>query len=370
MSAPNNKFEGWAGMDKDSVKGNLKFIEYEPKTFCDDDIELEVLYCGICASDLHTLSSGWGDMSKLYPQVVGHEVVGKVVRVGDAVKSGIKVGDIAGCGAQCDSCQECNQCEAHNENYCNNGHVGTYAGIFYRDTPAKGQKSYGGYANYWRGPSRFVVSIPDNVDPAEAAPMLCGGATVFTPLKQYGAGKKAKDVGIIGIGGLGHFALLFAKAMGANVTAITHSASKDEDAKKMGATTVIHTGDDTAKAIKGHERSLDLIVCSSNDPNMDLNTIVKLLRPHGTFCLVGAPESGDMKIHPFTLLMSNVHLSGSAIGSPDTIREMLKFVGDHDVHPWIKKYPLDKVNEAIVSQHKGEARYRYVLVNEKNGGKL
>jgi alcohol dehydrogenase (NADP+) len=142
--------------------------------------------------------------------------------------------------------------------------VGTYAGNFMRDTPAKGDKSYGGYANYWRGPSRFVIQIPDGVDPAAAAPMLCGGVTVYSPLKQYGAGTSAKDVGVVGIGGLGHFALLFAKAMGANVTAITHSLSKDEDAKKMGASRVIHTGSDISEAIKGQERSLDLIICSSS----------------------------------------------------------------------------------------------------------
>lgn len=150
------------------------------------------------------------------------------------------------------------------EQYCNSGHCGTYAGKFFRDTPAKGQKSYGGYANYWRGPSRFVIPIPDNLDPAEAAPMLCGGATVYSPLVQYGAGKAAKDVGVVGLGGLGHFAVIFAKALGANVTVISHTESKKADAEKMGATTFIATGSDTANAVKPHRRSLDLIISTTS----------------------------------------------------------------------------------------------------------
>jgi len=150
------------------------------------------------------------------------------------------------------------------EQYCNSGHCGTYAGKFFRDTPAKGQKSFGGYANYWRGPSRFVIPIPDNLDPAEAAPMLCGGATVYSPLVQYGAGKTAKDVGIVGLGGLGHFAVIFAKAMGANVSVISHSEGKKGDAEKMGATTFISTGDDPKKAVEPHKRSLDLIISTTS----------------------------------------------------------------------------------------------------------
>lgn len=150
------------------------------------------------------------------------------------------------------------------EQYCDGNMVGTYTGIFQRGEKGRGHQSQGGYADKWRGPSHFAVHIPSSLDPAAAAPMLCGGTTVYSPLKKYGAGTTAKDVGVIGIGGLGHFALVFAKAMGANVTAITHGKSKIDDAKEMGASRVIVTGDDAAAAIKGHERSLDLIVCSSS----------------------------------------------------------------------------------------------------------
>lgn len=156
------------------------------------------------------------------------------------------------------------------EQYCDGNMVGTYTGIFQRGEKGRGHQSQGGYADKWRGPSHFAVHIPSSLDPAAAAPMLCGGTTVYSPLKKYGAGTTAKDVGVIGIGGLGHFALVFAKAMGANVTAITHGKSKIDDAKEMGASNVIVTGDDAAAAIKGHERSLDLIVCSSSMSPPDL----------------------------------------------------------------------------------------------------
>lgn len=366
MAQEQRKFEGWGGFDKDSIKGNLKWFEYEPKEFAEDDVEIEIQYCGICGTDIHTLSSGWGPSD--YPQVVGHEIVGKIVRVGKDVKH-LKEGDIAGVGAQCDSCLECEWCKNSEEPYCAQGQTGTYGGKFRRTS--KGSKSYGGYANYWRGPAHFTIPIPSNLDPAEAAPMMCGGVTVFSPLMQYGAGKTAKDVGIVGIGGLGHFAVLFANAMGANVTAITHSHKKDDDAKKLGAKKVLVTGDNAAEAFKGHERSLDLIVVSSNAPNMPFNDYIKLLRPHGNLVIVGVPEEDSIpKVHPFRLIMSNAHISGSAIGGTKRIAECLKFAGDHNIKAWVKRYPMSEANEAVQSMEKGEARYRYVLVNEKHGGKM
>lgn len=192
---------------------------------------------------------------------------------------------------------------AGREQYCEDGQVGTYAGIFKRTS--NGSKSYGGYSNFWRGPAHFTIKIPAGLDPAAAAPMLCGGVTVYSPLVQYGCGKTAKDVGIVGIGGLGHFGVLFASALGANVTAITHSDRKTEDAKKLGASKVIVTHGDTPAAVKGHERSLDLIVATTNDPNMPLSDYLKLLRPGGHFVLVGAAETDAIpKVHPFQLIMS------------------------------------------------------------------
>ncbi|WWC67864.1 uncharacterized protein I206_101781 [Kwoniella pini CBS 10737] len=363
------KFEGWAGSGPESIEGNLKFIEYEPKQFAEDDVDLKILYCGICASDISTLSEGWGPLGDMWPQVVGHEIVGEVVRVGSSPKNGIKMGDIVGVGAQCDSCLQCHYCNKDMENYCSKGMVGTYNGKFSRTS--EGSKSYGGYANYWRGPSHFAIPIPAGLDPAEAAPLLCGGGTVFSPLVQYGAGKEAKNVGIIGLGGLGHFGVTLATALGADVTVISHSARKQKDAEELGAKHFLITGDDEAKAFKGHERSLDLIICTSNAPDMNMAAYLSLLKPAGNFILVGVPETGKLpEISPATLIFSNIHVGGSLIASPQTLKDMLELVAEKKVKSWIQKWSMNKVNEAVPSMVAGNARYRYVLVNEDNGGKL
>ncbi|GAA6023448.1 hypothetical protein JCM10207_004417 [Rhodosporidiobolus poonsookiae] len=360
-------FEGWCALAEDSIKGNFKWQEYEPKAFADDDVDIKIQYCGICASDLHTASGGWGKVD--YPQVVGHEILGVAVRVGSKV-SHVKVGDIVGVGAQNDSCLECSYCKSDMENYCDKGQVGTYNGKYYREGPGKGAKSYGGYANYHRSPGHFVVKIPDGLDPAIAAPMLCGGVTVYSPLKAWGCGTTAKDVGIIGIGGLGHFGLLFAKALGANVTAISHSESKKADAEKMGATNFIATHSGKEDDFKPYARSLDLIICTTNDTDMPLSGYLSLLRPRGKLILVGAPEKPIPAASTFQLLMSGVVFGGSAIGSPAEINEMLNLAAKQDVKSWITKRPIEDANQAVVDMHNSKARYRYVLVNQNNGGVL
>lgn len=191
--------------------------------------------------------------------------------------------------------------------------VGTYGGIFKRGQ-AKGQKSFGGYANYNRSPGRFVVKIPDNIDPALAAPMLCGGVTVYNPLVTNGAGP-GKEVGVIGIGGLGHFALLFAKALGANVTAISHSDRKKDDAAKLGASKFIATHSGGDDVFKPHARTLDLIICTTNDPEMPLSGYLSLLRPEGKLILVGAPEKPLPQIAAFQLIPGAISIGGSPIVS-------------------------------------------------------
>ncbi|KAJ9100502.1 hypothetical protein QFC21_003541 [Naganishia friedmannii] len=365
-TATDYKFEGWGAFDKNSIKGELKWFEYEPKHWQETDVDIKIKYCGICASDLHTMSAGWGEAD--WPQVVGHELVGEAVRVGSEVKH-VKVGDMVGVGAQCDSCGKCPEaCEKNREQYCTEM-VGTYNGKFNKGE-AKGDKSYGGYANYNRSPGKFVFKIPDGLDPALAAPMLCGGATLYNPLTLYGAGTTAKDVGIVGIGGLGHFGLLFAKALGANVTAISHSESKKADAEKMGATRFIATHGGGEDDFKPYARSLDLIICTSNDENMPLSGYLSLLRPGGNFILVGAPEKALPPINPFQLIPTHVSVGGTMIGSPEQINDMLELAAKQKIHPWIIKRPMKEVNQAVPDMHAGKARYRYVLVNEENGGKL
>ncbi|KAK4056075.1 hypothetical protein OIO90_002806 [Microbotryomycetes sp. JL221] len=357
------KFEGWLCKDKNSMKGEMEWGTFEPKHFEEDDVDFKIMFCGICASDIHTASSGWFDLGDLYPQVVGHEIVGKVTRVGSKVTH-VKVGDIVGVGAQNDSCLDCSQCKSHEESYCDKGQCGTYAGRYYRQANSKGDKSYGGYATYHRAPAHFVVPIPKDLDPALAAPMLCGGVTCYSPLVRYGAGTKAKDVGIVGIGGLGHFGLLFASALGANVTAISHSESKKADAEKMGATRFIATHG-SEDAFKGHERSLDLIIATTNDSDMPLTGYLSLLRPHGHLILVGAPEKPLPQIPAFPLILNNVHIAGSAIGSPKVIKEMLELASKQKINSWIEKVPMNKANQAILDMQASKARYRYVLVADE-----
>lgn len=269
------------GLDPSSSEGNMKWQEFTPKEWEETDVDIKISHCGICGSDLHTLRSGWVSSASIsyhtiplpfslfllltiifqrptnYPCCVGHEIVGTAIRVGSQVK-GISVGDRVGVGAQSDSCQgrqgDCEECAMGSEQYCSKKFTGTY-----NSTHQNGDKSYGGYGLYNRVPGHFAIKIPDAISSAEAAPMLCGGVTLYSPLKHNGCGP-GKRVGIIGVGGLGHFGVLFAKAMGADkVVAISRKMNKSEDSLKMGADLYIATEDEPDWATK-YSRSLDLIV--------------------------------------------------------------------------------------------------------------
>lgn len=291
-------------------------------------------------------------------QCVGHEIAGTAVRVGKNVKH-FKVGDRVGVGAQSGSCLDCEECTEGNEQHCSKGNIGTYNGKY-----PDGSKSYGGYADYCRAPAHFAVKIPDSISNAEAAPMLCGGVTVWSPLTKNGD-IKGKKVGIVGVGGLGHFGLLWAKALGASeVVAISRSDAKKEDTKKMGATKHIATG--TEGWAKKNARSLDLIVSTVSSPNMPLEEYFMLLRTNGQFIQVGAPEDKFPAFSAFALIAKGVKMGGSMIGSPKDITEMLEFVAKNDIHPWIQERPMKDANQSIVDMDAGKARYRYVLVNEKH----
>jgi alcohol dehydrogenase (NADP+) len=322
---------------------------------------LQITHCGICGSDLHTLRSGWGET--LYPCCVGHEIVGKAVRVGSKVEGGIKVGDRVGVGAQSSSClkPECAECADNNEQHCQNGMVGTYNSKY----PGDIGKSYGGYADYWRGPSHFVIKIPDELSSEEVAPMLCGGITSCSPLMRNGAGP-GKKVGIVGIGGLGHYGLLFAKALGCEkVVAISRTSAKREDALKMGATDFIATDEDEDWATK-HAGSLDLIISTVSSPKMPLMGYLTLLGVGGQFIQVGAPEDSIPPFNAFALIAKEVKIGGSMIGSPEEIRQMLKLAVEKGVHSWTNKYSMKDANKALVDFNEGKPRYRIVLVNEKH----
>ncbi|CAG8979359.1 hypothetical protein HYALB_00002485 [Hymenoscyphus albidus] len=357
MSVP-YKFHGWMGLDKASVEGKMVWQEFEPKTWTEDDVDIKVTHCGICGSDLHTLRSGW--FPTTYPCCVGHEVAGIAVKVGSNVKH-LKVGDRCGVGAQSGACLECEECKAGKEQYCQKV-VGTYNSKW-----PDGSMAYGGYSDYCRTNGHFTVKIPDGISNAEAAPMLCGGVTVWNPLVHNGAGP-GKKVGIVGLGGLGHFGVIFAKALGAEVTVISRSDAKKEDAMKMGASKLIATG--TKGWAKEHARSLDLIVCTISDPNMALDDYFQLLRVSGEFIQVGAPEDKFPGFSAFSLIGKGIKFGGSGIGSPADIQKMLEFVAEKNLHPVIEERPMSEANQAIVDMEAGKARYRYVLVNEKHAKEL
>lgn len=352
-------FRGWLGLDKHSVDGNMVWREFTPKTWTEADIDIKITHCGICGSDIHTLREGWG--KTLFPCCVGHEIVGTAVRVGKDVKKNIKVGDRVGVGAQASSClkPDCEECSDGLESYCTKM-VGTYNGKY-----ADGSKSYGGYAEYARVPGHFVIRIPDAIPSADAAPMLCGGITVFSPLRKNGCGP-GKRVGIVGVGGLGHFGLLFAKALGAEkVVAISRSSTKKADTESMGATGFIATDEDKDWH-KKNSRTLDLIVSTVSSPNMPLEKYLRLLRTNGTFIQVGAPEDKLPAFAAFSLMAKACKLGGSQIGSPAEIEEMLKLAAEKKVKPWIVSRPMKEANQAIVDMEAGKARYRYVLENDEH----
>ncbi|KAK6854897.1 zinc-binding dehydrogenase [Apiospora arundinis] len=356
--ASGDKFEGWLGHAPDAVEGKMVWGEFEPKKWEEDDVDIEISHCGICGSDLHTLKSGWGET--LYPCCVGHEIVGKAVRVGKNVKH-VKVGDRVGVGAQARSCLEanCPECSTGKENYCGRSMVGTYGGVY----PKGEGKSYGGYAKHNRTNGHFVIPIPEGIDSADAAPMLCGGITLYSPLKKNGCGP-GKTVGIVGVGGLGHFGILFAKALNADkVVGISRKADKREDVLKLGADQYIATDEDEDWA-KKHARTLDLIVCTVSSGKMPLASYMGLLKVEGTLIQVGAPDGGELpNINAFTIIFNGIKVGGSGIGAPHEIREMLQLMADKKIKPWVQKRPMADANKAIVDMEEGKARYRYVLEN-------
>ncbi|KAJ4325167.1 hypothetical protein N0V94_000881 [Neodidymelliopsis sp. IMI 364377] len=356
MSSP-AEFHGWLGRDNKAAEGNMAWSSFQPKLFNQIDVDIKISHCGICGSDIHTLRSGWG--STHYPVCVGHEIVGHVVRVGDRVQH-LKLGDRVGVGAQAFSCLKCEECTSGLEQHCSKM-VGTYNGKY-----PDGSFSMGGYADYARVPAHFTIKIPAGLKSEDAAPMMCGGITVYSPLKKNGAGP-GKRVGIVGVGGLGHFGLLFAKALECDkVVAISRRRNKEKDARAMGATDYIATSEDEKWARK-HAQSLDLIISTVSSPDMPLESYLRLLRTNGTFIQVGAPEDKLPRFGAYSLIQKGVKIGGSNIGSPKDIEEMLQFAADKGVKPWVEKRNMKDANKSVVDMEDGKARYRYVLVNADHG---
>jgi uncharacterized zinc-type alcohol dehydrogenase-like protein len=314
-----------------------------------DDIRIDIDFCGVCHSDIHQARNEWGN--SIYPMVPGHEIVGHVTAVGDAVTK-FKVGDLAGVGCMVDSCRECPSCLASEEQYCENGKLV----LTYNDRYHDGSPTYGGYSSHIVVDQAFALSISSKLDLAAVAPLLCAGITTYSPLRHWKVGPGQK-VGVVGLGGLGHMALKFAHAFGAHVTQFTTTAAKGEDAKRLGADDVVVT---TAPgAFDSLRSSFDFIIDTVSAPH-DLNEYLSLLRRDGSLVLVGAPDKPS-EIAAFSLIGKRRTLAGSTIGGIAETQEMLDFCADHGIVSDIEITPIQQINEAYERMLKSDVKYRFVI---------
>lgn len=313
------------------------------------DVEIEILFCGVCHSDLHTARNEWH--GTVYPCVPGHEIVGKVTSVGNHV-SKFKVGDLAAVGCMVDSCGECQYCKEGLEQFCEEGNVGTY------NSPDKhmGTRTYGGYSESIVVDEGFVLKVPENLDLAATAPLLCAGITTYSPLKHWHVGPGQK-VGIVGIGGLGHMGVKIAKAMGAEVIVFTTSPSKVEDAKRLGADEVVLSTD--ANQMKEYAGKLNFILDAVSAKH-NINAYLNLLRVDGSLALVGAPEQ-PLPVAAFSLIPYRRTFAGSMIGGIAETQEMLDFCGKHNIVADIEMINVQQINEAYERLLKGDVKYRFVI---------
>jgi len=313
------------------------------------DVEIEILYCGVCHSDLHTVRNEWH--GTIYPCVPGHEIVGKIVSVGNHV-SRFRVGDVAAVGCLVDSCRECDYCKEGLEQYCEPGSTQTYnSPDRYQDT-----QTYGGYSESIVVDEAFVLKVPENLDLAATAPLLCAGITTYSPLKHWNVGP-GKKVGVVGLGGLGHMAVKIAKAMGAEVIVFTTSSSKVDDAKRLGADDVVLSKDETQMQRYAGKLNFVLDAVSANH---DINAYLNQLRVDGSLALVGAPEE-PLPVAAFSLIPFRRNFAGSMIGGIAETQEMLDFCGKHNIVSDIEMINIQQINEAYERLLKGDVKYRFVI---------
>lgn len=332
-----------------SADAHLVPYHFERRDLRPNDVAIEILFGGVCHSDLHTVNGDWGPQS--YPLVPGHEIVGKVIDVGPDVKK-YKVGDKVAVGCLVDSCQECDQCQNHEEQYCRKGMTLTYGS----PDRISSEITQGGYSKHIVVREEFVLSIPDSLDLSRTAPILCAGITTFSPLRNYGV-KEGSRVGVIGLGGLGHMAVKLALAMGAEVRVISRSNSKEQDAKKLGAKDILVSTDKDAMEKAGS--SFDLIIDTVPvKHNVDIYT--PLLDIDGSLVIVG--QLGTME--EFTsggLIMGRRRIAGSLIGGIKQTQEVLDFCAEHNIHPECKMIRADEVNDAFAHLAKGDVAHRFVI---------
>jgi len=315
------------------------------------DVQIEILFCGICHSDLHSVRNEWSSiMPTVYPIVPGHEIAGRVTKVGSAVTK-FKPGDLAAVGCLVDSDRTCPECQAGLEQFCPNMTL-----TFNSPDKHLGGVTYGGYSASVVVDDRFVLRVPANLNLAGAAPLLCAGITTYSPMRRWGV-TKGKRVGVVGLGGLGHMGVKFAHALGAHVAVFTTSPSKKEDALRLGADEVVVSRD--ANEMQKHAGSFDFIL-DAVSANHDINAYINLLRRDGTITIVGAPEKPHA-VSAFSLLMGRRNLSGSLIGGIPETQEMLDFCGAHNITADVEVIPIQKVNEAYERLLKADVKYRFSI---------
>ncbi|MDZ5602667.1 NAD(P)-dependent alcohol dehydrogenase [Pseudomonas sp. RP23018S] len=338
---------GYAAQTATSPLAPMQFQRRSPRP---DDVALDILYCGVCHSDIHQARNEWG--IAVYPLMPGHEIIGRVTAVGSDVTR-YQVGDMVGVGCMVDSCRSCKACQADLEQYCEEGPTMTYA------TPDRvdGSNTMGGYSSSIVVSEHFVVRVPEGLDPAAAAPILCAGITTYSPLKHHGVGPGHK-VGILGMGGLGHMGIKLAKALGAEVTLFTRSAAKAAEARRQGADHVIVSTDQAQmQAAAGHfDFLLDTIPVQH-----DLNPYLETLTYDGVHILVGLVEPIDPPIHAANLILKRRVIAGSLIGGVAETQEVLDFCAEHNVSCDIEMLDIRHINEAYERMIKGDVKYRFVI---------
>jgi uncharacterized zinc-type alcohol dehydrogenase-like protein len=315
-----------------------------------NDVVIDILFCGVCHSDLHTARGEWGGVN--FPAVPGHEIIGQVAAVGGEVKK-FKEGDMVGVGCLVDSCQSCDPCRHGLEQYCEKGGTGTYNG----PEQGTGANTYGGYSDKIVVREEFVLRVPEGLDPAAAAPLLCAGITTYSPLRHWKVGPGDK-VGVVGLGGLGHMAVKLAHAMGAEVTLFTTSPGKEADARRLGADHVVLSSD--RDAMRTQARTFELII-NTVAVAMNLNPYLNALTLDGTMVLVGAPSEPHKSPAVFSLLMARRSIAGSSIGGIPETQEMLDFCAANGVASDIEIIPMQDIEKAYARILKSDVKYRFVI---------
>lgn len=334
----------------ESTTADLKEMNIERRATTSNDVEIEILYCGVCHSDLHTARNDWG--GTVYPAVPGHEIVGRITKIGSDV-SKFKVGDLAGVGCIVDSCGTCESCQHDLEQYCLNGFTGTYNG---KDKHLGGH-TFGGYSQKVVVDSNHVLKIPENLDLAAVAPLLCAGITTWSPLRHWNVGPNSK-VAVVGLGGLGHMAIKLAKGLGAEVTLFSRTPGKTEDAKQLGADhVVISTEQSEMDSVKG---KFDVIIDTVPYVH-DVNPYVTTLNISGTLVLVGYLGGLEPILNTVPMIMGRKSVAGSVIGGIAETQEMLDFCGKHNIVSEIEMIKMNEINDAYERMLKSDVRYRFVI---------